>query len=183
MWGKRGRSKRRTQTLINLITVVELLHRIIIREGPCLVVELVGILAEHFDGGNAVPLSVGVAPTATACSTALDPFFNMASSGGCQRGYQRLMATPESPMAQVVSVSVTTVKPCVASAYQNERGSVTARLNCVCAPSPQEAGNWTCGSFSPLSWATTAATERGHRRPVMSREWFGLMLLPPSRLQ
>jgi hypothetical protein len=130
-----------------------------------------------------VPLSVGAAPTATACSTALRPFFNLASFGGCQRGYQRLMATPESPMAQVGSVSVTTVKPCAASAYQNECSSVTARLHCVCAPSPHEAGNWTCGSFSALSWATTAATERGHRRPVMSREWFGLMLLPPSRLQ
>jgi hypothetical protein len=62
MWGKRRRSKRRTETLINLITVVELLHRFLIREGPRPVVELVGILAEHFDGGNVVSRSVGFAP-------------------------------------------------------------------------------------------------------------------------
>jgi hypothetical protein len=182
MWGKRGRSKRRTQTLINLITAVELLHRFLIREGPRPVVELVGILAEHFDGGNVVPLSVGFAPAATVCSTALHPFFNMASFGGWQRGYQRLMAMPESSLAQVGSVSVTTVKPCAASAYQNECSSVTARLNCVCASSPHEAGNWICGSFSALAWATTTATERGYRRPVMSREWLSPILLPPSRL-
>src|SRR5436189_827455 len=75
-----------------------------------------------------------------------------------------LMATPQKPIAHDGSVTVTSVKALIASSYQNECSSATARANCSLAAGLHETGKVTVPSFSPL--APCALTTGAQSTPV-----------------
>src|SRR5205814_4866594 len=107
-------------------------------------------------------------PMALALAIASPPCCNIASLGGCHRGYHKLMAMPQWPIAQLGSVSVTVVNAFTASAYQNECRRATARSKCCWAGALHAIGKWTCPSFSVCSCAISRLVQHSTMTPTPS---------------